>query len=95
LSQEATLISNAFNEAKTLITNEAGDSLEFDASSLLHSKTIKKLVNSIERWTFVEKRLQNGIANGDTSYQVIKFTYVKFNATTRKFQYSKRNTSNL
>lgn len=88
LSQESTLISNAFNEAKALITNEAGDSLEFDASSLLHSKTIKKLVNSIERWNVVEKRLQNGIVNGDTFYQVIKFTCVKFNTTTRKFQYS-------
>jgi hypothetical protein len=71
LSQEATLISNAFNEAKALISNDAGDSLELDVSSHLHSKTIKNLVNSIERWTFVEKRLQNGIANGDTSYQVL------------------------
>ena len=70
LDQEAKWVAVAFNDARELMTNRNRESSEFDASTLLHNRAIKKLHSSIERWGLVEDRLQNGISNSD---QVRKF----------------------
>ena len=65
LDQEAKWVAVAFNDARALMTNKNEESSEHDASTLLHNRAIKRLHSTIERWSLVEDRLQNGISNND------------------------------
>lgn len=65
LDQETRWITTAFNDAKAIMMSDDGGSTELDASTLLHNRAIKRLHSSIERWSLVEDRLQNGILNSD------------------------------
>ena len=65
LDQESKSITQAFNEAKELISSEANPSSETSITYLTQNRVIKRLHTSIERWSLIEDRLRSTVSTSD------------------------------
>lgn len=65
LDQESKSITQAFNEAKELISSEANPSSESSVTYLTQNRVIKRLHTSIERWSLIEDRLRSAVSTSD------------------------------
>ena len=65
LDQESKSITQAFNEAKDLISSEANPSSESSVTYLTQNRVIKRLHTSIERWSLIEDRLRSAVSTSD------------------------------
>ena len=65
LDQESRSITQAFNEAKELISSEMSPSSETSVTYLTQNSVIKRLHTTIERWSLIEDRLRSAVSTSD------------------------------